>query len=165
MVKNTTNILTRVIYAGGVYVAIGAPLYYYKAFTNVFTSVDGTNWLLRSLPVPTNAALTSLVFANGRVMVAGYKIPTEGSLSYDTLALAYLSDPLAGVSVNAGSPPQLKVSGALNRSYRIEYVNGLQPGSNNWQPLATISLTNSPQNWSDTTATNSQRYYRTVLLP
>jgi len=167
MVKDTTNLLSRVIYANGAYIAVAGP--YLSStnvtLTNIFTSANGTNWLRRNFAAPTNASLESLVFANGRVMAAGWYIIGSGMLYPNYVPLAYVSDPFAAVSIGSGFPPQLQISGLLGRSYRIDFTSSLQAPTNNWQPLATISLTNSPFYWLDTSATNSQRYYRTVLLP
>jgi hypothetical protein len=58
----------------------------------------------------------------------------------------------------------LNLSGLNGRTNRIDYSTNLETGSG-WQALTNIVLTNSPQAWTDSAATNGQRFYRAVLLP
>jgi hypothetical protein len=76
---------------------------------------------------------------------------------------AYISDPVVDLSLTQGLPPVLSLSGLVGRSYRIEQNSGLD--SANWQPLVTLTLTNSPSALTDSQATNLSRFYRAVLLP
>jgi hypothetical protein len=78
---------------------------------------------------------------------------------------AFVSDPFVDLEIDCDFPPQLVVSGLQGRPYRIDYLDALQNDTNVWQTLTIFSLTNSPLLWTDLTATNSQRYYRAVLLP
>lgn len=152
MVKDVTNTFTRVVYAKGVYIGLSG--------TGVFTSTNGTNWVQRAVQPPPYAT-RGLAFGTSNVVVVGY----SHNPSYPVLPLAYVSDPFVGLVVNPGVSPQLKVSGLQGCAYRIDYLDRLQPLTNNWQPLASFLLTNCPLVWTDTTASNSQRYYRAVLLP
>jgi hypothetical protein len=152
--NNSGATFNRVIYAGGYYVAI--------SYADVFSSTDGVNWIRRNLP-PTQGVfrnLTAINFLTGSVFIAGY---TDTGDSRPRLPVLYISDPLASLKINAGNPPNLTLSGLTNRSYRIEYLTDLR--SNNWQTLSNFTLSNSPFTWLDSTATNSSRYYRAVLLP
>jgi len=153
--NNSGATFTRIIYAGGYYVAL-------SLYSDVFTSTDGINWVHRNLP-PTQGVfrnLTAINFVAGKVIVGGYTYTGD---SRPRLPLLYISDSFASVKINLGNPPNLTVSGLTNRSYRIEYLTDLQ--SNDWQPLSTFILTDSPFTWLDSSATNSSRYYRAVLLP
>jgi hypothetical protein len=142
--NNTAVTFGHVIYAGGNYVAISA--------TNVFSSRDGTNWIHRNLQLPPSGTFADLTSADRNVLVAGVSGPT-----------AFLSDPFVALGFSAGFPPQLTVSGLTNRTYRIEMTTNLSPV--NWQTLTNITLTNAPVLWTDPQPTNSQRFYRAVLLP
>jgi hypothetical protein len=72
----------------------------------------------------------------------------------------FVPDPGLDVHLYAG----LTLSGSVGKTYEIQYsstVNGT-----NWQPLADITLTNSPYLYFDTnSATTSQRFYRAMLKP
>ena len=152
MVKDVTNDFSRVAYAQGFYAALSG--------TNLFTSTNGTNWARRNLQPPPNAIWGDLAFGNSNLVVVGWTYPPM-----PMVPIAFVSDPFAGLAINPGFPPRLTVSGLQGRAYRIECLDVLRPLPNNWQPLATFSLTNSPLIWPDTTATNSQRFYRAALLP
>jgi len=146
--NNTTNILQRVIYAAGTYVALSD--------NNVLTSSDGTNWMRRSAPIPSNVYLQAITYHNGTFL-------TVGSTSGGGAGVAYVSDPVAGLNLKRSPAPTLELSGLVGRSYRIERLDDLS--STNWQSATTLILTNSPITWSDSQAPNSYRFYRAVLLP
>lgn len=148
--NSTTNTFARVIYADGVFVGLTG--------SGFFSSVDGTNWVQRDFQLPSNTTLTAMVFGSRNIVVAGYN-----TSSSPNIPVVYTSDPFVACGINSGFPPQLTLSGLAGRSYRVEYLSNLV--SNNWQTLTTLSLTNSPSNWTDTQATNSSRFYRAVLLP
>jgi hypothetical protein len=153
----STNLYLRgAIYANGTYFSIWNQ--------NVFTSTDGTNWVERNLNLPSTIGAASIAVSHSNVVVVGTE-RTNFSNPYDFHPKAIVSDPFVAVSMESGSPPQLKVSGLNGRSYRIDYAENLFGLTNNWQPLMTRTLTNSPSMWTDTTATNAQRFYRAVLLP
>ncbi|HSU54969.1 MAG TPA: hypothetical protein VLT36_13000 [Candidatus Dormibacteraeota bacterium] len=155
MTKDITNVLYRVCYANGLFVA--------GTDTGLFTSSNGTNWVARNLPGSTNASFAQhVILAGSRFLAVGDQQTSPSPNSF--APSAWFSDPLASISIAAGSPPQLEVSGVLGRSYGIDAVNALQ-ASNSWQTLTTLTLTNSPLAWTDTNATNVQRFYRAVLLP
>ena len=61
--------------------------------------------------------------------------------------------------------PKVALSGLVGRNYQIKSVDALTIGSSNWRTNATLQLTNTPYVWTDSTATNSARFYRGVLLP
>jgi hypothetical protein len=153
--KDVTNVFSRIIYQSPYYLALSGPA--------LFTSTNGTNWVQRNLQAPTNTVLTGVAVGNGNVVAVGYtNVSGPGTLF---APVAYVSGPLVELGVSSGLPGQLNLSGWPGRTYRIECVTDALARSNNWQPLATFTLTNSPLLWTDSTATNSQRYYRAVLLP
>lgn len=150
--NNTASYFGRVVYGNGSYVALSA--------SNIFTSLDGTNWIQRTLNAPLNANLSTVAFGNRNVLALGYTYPP-----LPARPIAFVSDPFVDLVINSGATPQLSISGLQGRTYRIDYLDGLQTITNAWQTLTTFSLTNSPLLWTDTTTTNSQRFYRAVLLP
>jgi hypothetical protein len=153
IVKDVTNDFSRVVYAHGLYAGLSG--------TNLFTSTNLTNWVQRNLQPPPNTAWGNLAFGNSNLVVVGSIAPP-----YPSVPLAFVSDPFtAGLAINPGFPPQLTVSGVQGGAYRIEYLDGLRPPPNNWQTLATFSLPSSPLVWTDSTATNSARFYRAALMP
>jgi hypothetical protein len=152
MLKDVTNTFSRVTYARGCYAAVSG--------ANLFTSSNGTNWVQRNLQPPSNTGWRDLAFGNSNLVVVGYT-----SYLNPIPPVAFVSAPFAGLAINPGFPPQLMVSGLKDHTYRIEWVEALQMFTNDWQTLATFSLTNSPLMWTDTDATNSGRIYRAALLP
>jgi hypothetical protein len=153
MVKDVPNDFSRVVYAHGLYAALSG--------TNLFTSANGTNWMPRNLQPPPNANWGGLAFGNSSLVVVGWTYP-----SMPMVPIASVSDPLTpDLAISPSFPPRLTISGVQGGAYQLEYLDGLQPTTNDWHPLAAFSLTNSPLIWADTTATNSQRSYRAALLP
>ena len=60
--------------------------------------------------------------------------------------------------------PGLSVTGALGSSFRIEFSDTLT-NSPSWTPAITITLSNSPTLWFDTSGARPKRFYRAVLVP
>jgi hypothetical protein len=61
--------------------------------------------------------------------------------------------------------PAISLAGAVGASFRIDYINALGP-TNAWTTLATITLTNTQQFYSDYSAIGQpSRVYRIVQLP
>jgi hypothetical protein len=149
LTNTTASSFGRVIYGNGIYAALGD--------SKLFTSTDGTNWVQRNMQAPANAVFLDLVFGNRNLVVVGY----ASSIIYTPLI--YISDPIVSMESNPDIPHQFSIAGLQGHSYRIDYLDGMQ--TNNWNTLATLTLTNSPVLWTDSTATNSKRFYRTVLLP
>ena len=141
LTNNTASMFGRVVYGNGLYIA--------PSRFSLFTSIDGTNWVQRNFPSTGGSAVA---FGTRNAVVVG-----------SSSAAVLASDPFVALSMNPGFPPHLNLSGLQDHSYRIECLANLSP--TNWQPLATFSLTNSPLEWMDTAASNSQRFYRATLLP
>lgn len=152
MTKNVTNDFSRVRYGQGRFLALSGE--------KLFTSLDGTNWVERPLAANAGAVLNDIAFGERNVVVLGNE-----NLQRPVLPVAFVSDPFVALGITVAFPPQLRLSGLEGRSYRIEYLDSVPGTAPNWQPLRTLSLTNSPSVVTDTTATGSQRFYRAVLLP
>lgn len=149
MVKDVTNTLGRIVYTNGLYMALPG-----------FTSTNGTNWIQHSFNPPANLSLYGFAVGKTNAVVVGMLYTNV----YPTAVYpcAFASGPFIGLDTIHSPAPQLKMSGVQGWNYRIDYATNLQP-ANNWQALATVTLTNSPQIWTDFTATNSQRFYRLAL--
>jgi hypothetical protein len=152
LTNNTGSLFGRVVYSSGTYLALASPA--------VFTSTDGTNWIERNLSAPANPLWRSVVFGPLNAVIVGY---TQSA--FPVVPLAYTSGPFAALRINGGLPPQLNVSGLSGRSCRIDYTTNLLGAPSEWVSATTLLLTNNPVLWTDLTATNSQRFYRGVLLP
>ena len=155
MVKDTTNVFSRVIFSNGLYIGLSA--------TSIFTSTNATNWVQRNFQVSTNTFLTGLAFGKSNLVVVGCQVFPKGISDFTYSNTTFVSDTFLSHNLTAGFPPQIKINGLIGRTYRIDCSTNLQ--SNNWQAIATFTLTNSPWVWTDVNATNLLRYYRTVLLP
>jgi hypothetical protein len=152
LTNNSASTFGRVIYANGLYAALSG--------TNVFTSTNGTNWIPHNLHAPSNVNLSEITFGNRNIVAVGYLFPP-----LPMVPVAYVSDSIVTAGMKSGFPPQLSISGLQGRSYRIECANTLPGAANIWWTNTTVQLPSSPYVWTDTTATNSQRFYRAVLLP
>ncbi len=149
--KNITNAFQRVVYDCGRYVALSG--------SQVFTSLDATNWIRRNLAPPSGATLRDLSFGQSNIVVVGYT-----RTNYQFEALACTSAPIVGLGIGTNYPPQLSLSGLEGCSYEVEYSDDLGTAAN-WQLLRTVPLNSSPQIEIDSTAAAApQRFYRTVLL-
>src|SRR5882724_13081751 len=66
-----------------------------------------------------------------------------------------------GIDRNAG-PARINVQGEANRDYTLQASDLLSP---NWDFMATLSLTNSSQNWFDSASSlMPNRFYRAIKL-
>ena len=137
---------------------------YARAGNYLATSTNGINWVKHGAsPLPGTSAGT--VASDGKRLVAVAGVFEQGPFNWSEWYAAYTSDPFVALSITPTSPPQLSLSGLVGRSYRIDYTDGLVNGTNNWQALTNLQLPSSPFLLTDSTATNSQRFYRAVLLP
>ena len=118
-------------------------------------------WLHNNSNAVAGAASSTLSLTNITLSQAG---------SYAVIASNYagvvLSDSVSlVVTPSLGIAMPITVSGDVGSSWRIDYVNDLGP-TNNWVPLVTVTLTNTSQVYSDSSALlQPQRYYRVVPLP
>ena len=99
---------------------------------------------------------------------AGYHFASIQSEASGYYAMARLvAEASSGVLLFAWSngAPCLSITGDVGERYALEYVSTLPP-TNNWQRLATNTLTSNPWIVTDTSAAGSAaRFYRAVLLP
>jgi len=98
----------------------------------------------------------------------GYRftsITIDASGHFSMARLAARSEPSVVLSLSWSNGPSLSISGFAGDRYALEYVSTLPP-NNNWQRLATNTLTSNPWIVTDTSAAgNETRFYRAVLLP
>ena len=64
-----------------------------------------------------------------------------------------------------GAPLKISIQGSAGDHLRLEYVDDFAAGTNNWQPLGTISLDGTSAFWSETNAPTARRFYRAIALP
>jgi alpha-tubulin suppressor-like RCC1 family protein len=98
---------------------------------------------------------------------AGYRFTSITSDASGHFAMATLAEPSGGVLLLSWSngAPCLSIYADVGKRYALEYVSTLPP-NNNWQRLATNTLTGNPWIVTDTSAAeNATRFYRAVLLP
>lgn len=160
-----TNTLGVVTYGNGIYMAQSGIS---SSGSYLATSTDGTNWfqyvkmLPNYCPIPDTADFDVSVATDGTRLVTGSSVVVNLILNYN--GYIYTSDPLVGVRMTNNPTKKIVVSGLVGRNYQIQSTDTLGTG-NSWCTNAALQLTNTPYVWTDSTATNSQRFYRTVLLP
>ena len=159
-----TNTIGRVTYSHGLFIALsGIP----ELAGHLATSNDGTNWIEYATPLPN--------LPNGRFGWEDVSLATDGtrlvavSSMYDGIpyydSYIYTSDVLVGIELTNSPSQQIILSGLIGRNYQIQSADALTASSNNWRTNVTLQLPSTPFFWTDATATNSQRFYRAVLLP
>jgi len=98
----------------------------------------------------------------------GYRfssITIDASGYFAMARLAAKSEPSVVLSLSWSNGPCLSISGFAGDRYALEYASTLSP-NNNWQRLATNTLTSDPWIVTDTSAAgNGTRFFRAVLLP
>jgi len=151
-----TNMLGAVTYGNGTYMAQCG---FSSSGSYLATSTDGTNWFQYEKPLPNHSSLDVSLATDGTRLVA---VGATGSVFYN--GFIYTSDPLVGIRMTNNPSPNIAISGLVGRKYQIQSTDALG-GGNSWRTNATLQLTNTPYIWTDTTATNSARFYRGVLLP
>jgi len=119
-------------------------------------------WFHGAEPVAeaTNAVL---VLNDVQVSMSGaYSVVVSNKLGSITSARAMLSV-LPGLDI--AMVPALTLHGELGLSYRIEYIRAIGPTSD-WHTLASVTITNTPQQFFDTSAAGDvRRLYRLVQTP
>jgi hypothetical protein len=148
--ESVTNFPAETIaFAGGIFFALN---------TNgsaIFTSTNGTNWVARDInpPLSPSAPFSGYALAQGAGTLVAVGHPNRITQS----------SRLAGI---APGPEQgaVLLSGILGATYQIQTREGFQTNTP-WLPVRNLVLTNSPQFWRDSGATNASRFYQTQLLP
>ena len=163
VVASGTSVLVSSNFTGGAAQTISLPtsnsVHLVKYLTNLFvafagrellTSTNAINWVNHGAVVL--FAPSDVSYGNGRFV----------ALSGTNFAF---SPPLAANILQPAKPAgALTISGEPGRQYAIQAKDSLSITT--WQSVATITLTNPPQSFADTNATNfPQRFYRTQLLP
>ena len=131
------------------------------------TSADGTNWFQHPQLLPNACAITDTSDFDVSVATDGNRLVTGGSVLggfFNYNSFVYVSDSLVGVRLTNSPPRKVALSGLVGRNYQIQSTDVLGAGSN-WRTNTTLQLTNTPYLWTDSTATNSTRFYRGVLMP
>jgi hypothetical protein len=105
--------------------------------------------------------------ASGSPYTIAYSYAGDGWLNPTANAsttLTVISTPLIQTVMQAGSSFTFSWSTLTNQTYRIQATASLDPA--NWTDLGgTITATNSTMTISEGISTNSQQFYRVVLLP
>jgi uncharacterized repeat protein (TIGR03803 family) len=130
--------------------------------------------------ITTNGVLTTLILfndLNGSAPLAGLVQGLDGSF-YGTTSTggSYHAGTVFRLSLVSPPPPALRLLGhtaattslgwtaAAGQNYQMQYKNSL--GQTNWNNLGSVVVaTNAAATFSDTTATNAQRFYRVALAP
>jgi len=118
-------------------------------------------WVFNGTNVLAGATDRTLSLASLTLFQSG-----QYSLIASNLAGAVFSQPATlTVAPIRGIVMPITLPGDIGSSWRIDYVNDLG-STNKWVTLATVTLTNTSQTYSDTTALGqSHRFYRVVQLP
>jgi hypothetical protein len=155
--KNTglTNMLGKVVFANGLFLA--------RVGSYLATSSDGTNWFQYPQLLPGDATGDATIATDGsRLLTIGSTIV---DFNFHWNSFVYASEVLVAVRQTNRQPAKVVLSGLLGRNYQIQSADTLTTSPNNWRTNTTLQLTNTPYLWTDATATNSQRFYRGVLMP
>jgi len=160
-----TNVLGVVTYGNGLFMAqCGIS----SSGSYLATSTDGTNWFQYAKLLPNYCGIFDTSDFDVSLATDGTRLVTVGATllaSYYFNGFIYTSDPLVGVRMTNNPTPEIALSGLVGRNYQIQSADALTPGSSNWRTNTTLQLTNTPFVWTDTTAPNTARFYRGVLLP
>jgi hypothetical protein len=143
---NVDLTINDVTYANGIFLAVGSA---------IWTSSDGIAWVQRSTR---SYWLRGATFFNQSFFGAG---EFGDILQSDTIPPQQHS---VALSLRFGAFPELVLSGASNRAFRIEYKPSLTQGS--WQVLSNIYPHTDPFVWQDQRMPlPSSQFYRLLVLP
>ncbi|HVV00439.1 MAG TPA: hypothetical protein VHH88_03695, partial [Verrucomicrobiae bacterium] len=113
----------------------------------IWISQDGVHWFKRHSS--TSRRLYCTAFGDGTFVLAGGGAVLQ-------------SDPLLTLDLVVNPAPILRISGPVDRAYRVEFSDGLGPGQS-WSVLTNVTANQSPISIGDTNAPS--RFYRAALLP
>ena len=159
-----TNMLGAVTYGNGIYMAQCGIA---RAGSYLATSVDGTNWFQYPKLLPNSSTVGDTSDFDVSAATDGTRLVTGSavtSTNYFYNSFIYTCDPLVSARMTNAPSPKVAISGLVGRNYQIQSADALG-GANSWRTNITLQLTNTPYIWTDTTATNAVRLYRSVLLP
>jgi len=109
----------------------------------------------------TNASLTLTNLQSSQSGEYSVKVTGAGVSSNSSPALLSV---VPGLGIEA-VVPLLTLRGDVGSDYSLEYINAIGP-TNNWVPLVTLTITNNPQPYIDTSAAGKPtRLYRLVKMP
>ena len=131
------------------------------------TSANGTNWFQYPPLLPNACAIYDTSDFDVSVATDGNRLVTGGSVLggfFNYNSFVYESDSFVGARITNSPSRKVVLSGLVGRNYQIQSTDVLGAGSN-WRTNTTLQLTNTPYLWTDSTATNSTRFYRGVLMP
>lgn len=138
-------------------VSFGAGMFVATSGRDVASSVDGFNWTVRTNALP--RGVYDMTFGKGFFIAVGNSCPISECAGEQTY---FVSQPVAELSSTAAG--SLWVRGVNNREYDIRATNVVT--SSNWPVVSRITLTNSPQWWTDPNPPAiDQRFYRSSLVP
>jgi hypothetical protein len=129
-------------------IAFGAGMFLATAGRDVATSTNGFDWTVRTNALP--RAVLDVAFGTSLVMaVAGTN---------------YYTAPIASLAPTA-TPGAVWLHGITAREYDILATNSVT--TSNWPVVTRLTLTNSPQLWTDPNGppSNGARFYRSRLVP
>jgi hypothetical protein len=153
-----TNKLGKIIYSHGLYLAASGK--------HLTTSTDGTNWVQYPQIFPNSDRLTNYdntFSTDGSYLAVVDYTPHIATETFTSQI--FTSGPLVSVQLTNSPPSGIALSGLIGRNYQIQSVTNLAVSQNSWSTNVTVQLPQTPYIWTDTTATNSARFYRGVLLP
>jgi len=160
-----TNQLGAVTYAHGLFLAqCGVS----SSGGYLVTSTDGTNWIQYAKPMPHSWQVAYWTDFDVSLATDGTRLVSVGAICNPSAvdvynSFIYTSDILAAVRLTNNPSQQIALSGLVGRNYQIRSIDTL--GTGKWRTNLTLPLPNTPYVWTDSTATNSQRFYRAALLP
>jgi hypothetical protein len=117
---------------------------------SIYSSRDGVSWYSRT-NLSTQHTLNAVIGSDSTFVAVGYS------------AVVIQSAALVKLDAMSGTNPQFSLSGLTNRSYEIQKCDAL--GGSNWQPVASVTLSNAPVIWSDNSPANPNAFYRALVLP
>jgi hypothetical protein len=153
-----TNQLGKIIYSHGLYLAASGKY--------LSTSSNGTNWVQYPQMFPNSDKMTNFdntFSTDGSYLAVVDYTPHIATQTFTSQV--YTSGPLVSVQLTNNPTSSIALTGLIGRNYQIQSVTNLPAGQNNWSTNVTVQLPQTPYMWTDTTATNSARFYRGVLLP
>lgn len=148
--QSVTNLPAEsVTFGGGIFFALNSN------GSAVFTSTNGTNWIAREIdpPLSPSAPLSGYALAQGQGTLVAVGSPNKMAQS----------SRLAGITLG---PEQgtMFLWGIAGATYQIQTRVAFDTNTP-WLPARDLVLTNSPQFWRDSGATNASRFYQIQLLP
>ncbi len=144
-----------------------APQHDGDVFVVKYSNAGEPLWAYNPTGSGTEIGRNIVIDVNGSPYVTGV---FDGPVNFGRASLATMGSTFLGKMDIIPATPTLSlqmfagllIQGTPSATYTIQYVSDLQ-GTNNWQPLTTIQLTNSSQLWFDLDSPfHPRRFYRSV---